>query len=197
MQQQQPEVSSGLNKGSYFQNSPSAQTLQERPVGDEAPPPDAAYVGFSGCDDHQGHQQPPPTSSIPSASHQEAKTSGRGPPDSHTAEAGGVSVLVVEDEPINRKIMVRMLRKLLGPSATIYEAADGTEAVDLCTQLVSSNDCTSDTADNGSRTTGQDTSLYGSSSAAESPAALTTTRPESVIGKAGSESTIHPSSLIE
>ncbi|KAJ3084804.1 hypothetical protein HK102_000549, partial [Quaeritorhiza haematococci] len=47
-----------------------------------------------------------------------------------------VSVLVVEDEPINRKIMVRMLRQLLGPSATIYEAADGTEAVDLCAKLV-------------------------------------------------------------
>ncbi|KAJ3077791.1 hypothetical protein HK102_004965, partial [Quaeritorhiza haematococci] len=43
------------------------------------------------------------------------------------------------DEPINRKIMVRMLRKLLGPSATIYEAADGTEAVDLCARLISSH----------------------------------------------------------
>ncbi|KAJ3065213.1 hypothetical protein HK102_007997, partial [Quaeritorhiza haematococci] len=46
-------------------------------------------------------------------------------------------------EPINRRIMVRMLRKLLGPTATIYEAADGTEAVEFCAKLVASSNGTS------------------------------------------------------
>ncbi|KAJ3087534.1 hypothetical protein HK102_010861 [Quaeritorhiza haematococci] len=91
-------------------------------------------------------------------------------------------------EPINRKIMVRMLRKLLGPTATIHEAADGTEAVDLCAQLFSSKNNASDPMDTGSRKICQDTSL-NESSAAGSPAATTT-------AKAGSESTIDPSSSV-
>ncbi|KAJ3078869.1 hypothetical protein HK102_004185, partial [Quaeritorhiza haematococci] len=62
---------------------------------------------------------------------------GDGPRPLTPAPKAAAPVLVVEDEPINRKIMVQMLRKFLGPSATIHEAADGTEAVDLCAKLVS------------------------------------------------------------
>ncbi|KAJ3059160.1 hypothetical protein HK102_010118, partial [Quaeritorhiza haematococci] len=49
--------------------------------------------------------------------------------------------------------MVRMLRQLLGPSATIHEAADGTEAVDFCAKLVSSDEVTSEAASSTTLTT--------------------------------------------
>ncbi|KAJ3086250.1 hypothetical protein HK102_013368 [Quaeritorhiza haematococci] len=154
-----------------------------------APSPVVARDEFGDRHQSHAHRQSPPTSSTPLTS----ETIKRELLESKKAEEGGVQVLVVEDEPINRKIMVRMLRKLLGPTATIYEATDGTEAVDLCAQLVSSNNKTCDTTDAGP----SETSLYGSS-AAESPAGAicTTTKAESVIVNAGSESTINAPSLV-
>ncbi|KAJ3079963.1 hypothetical protein HK102_003398, partial [Quaeritorhiza haematococci] len=198
-QLEQPDVSAGCSSNSDEQIIPSVPTLPEFRVDNEAPSisPAVARVGFNDRHDEQTHQQPPPAPSTPSSSQKETNAKGKGPPDSKTAEEG-VSVLVVEDEPINRKIMVRMLRKLLGPTATIHEAADGTEAVDLCAKLVSSDNNASDPGriDAASREKWQDTSL-NISSAAESPAAATTTKLGAVVAKAGSESTINPPSSVE
>ncbi|KAJ3088420.1 hypothetical protein HK102_008791 [Quaeritorhiza haematococci] len=46
-----------------------------------------------------------------------------------------LSILVVDDEPLNRKILVRMLQKILPTTSTIHEAADGSEAVVLCSKM--------------------------------------------------------------
>ncbi|KAJ3088419.1 hypothetical protein HK102_008790 [Quaeritorhiza haematococci] len=49
------------------------------------------------------------------------------------------SILVVEDEPLNRMILVQMLRTTLKNATRIHEAADGVDAVELCRKRLTSS----------------------------------------------------------